>query len=329
MINQKALFVLGVFATITGLCILSQDKKMLYNENCYHYICLAEKNEWNDLLQEIQYDEEIDADFKLKYSLLAESALGTLPDHLFQYPINNPEHFLYRHQRDFISCIFNRLFYANIGIFDEAIHNAFEYAMQQPYGMCFSSLRQITEYSIKTEDFQVAEKYLDILGKSTLHDSFVESKKKEMENQLKKKEKSDIPLRGDNFVGGYPFNSEFIRLLQIFPENKKILDYLLCGLLLQKNLVNFRLILRGFPLYKNKDLPQAYAEASAMIEAEGGSIRDMFNYNTNYDKSFQSFYTTYQGNDMNALSAYTNSYWKYFFCTPLPNETATEVAEGH
>lgn len=322
-------FVSGLAAVIVSLALFHSNKTMRYNENCYHYVSLAETNNWQRLLEEIRQDEDIDSELKQKYALLAESASGTLPDHLFQYSINNPEDFLFRHQRNAFSCIFNRQFYAHIGIYDEAMHNAFEYAMQQTNGNCFSSLRHMTEYAIATGDFPVAEKYLTILGKSMTHGTFIAEQKKKIEEMKESGKTPSVPLRYDNFIGGYPFNSEMIRLLQEFPQNKKILDYLLCGLLLQKDLVKFRIILRGFPLYKEKNLPAAYAEASAMISAEGGTIKDLFSYDSGYDQSFRDFYSTYRSNSAEAASVYPTTYWRYFFFEPLPEESSPQIVKGH
>lgn len=327
--KSPILLVSGIVVVLASLFLFYSNKTMRHNEDCYHYVSLAETGNWQKLLEEIRQDEDIDSDLKQKYALLAEAASGTLPDHLFQYNINNPEDFLFRHQRNALGCIFNRQFYAHIGIYDEAMHNAFEYAMQQTNGNCFSSLRHMTEYAVKTGDFPVAEKYLTILGKSMTHGTFIAEQKKKIEEMKENGKTPSVPLRYDNFIGGYPFNSEMVRLLQEFPQNKKILDYLLCGLLLQKDLVKFRIILRGFPLYKEEQLPAAYAEASAMVSAEGGTIKDMFSYDNSYDQSFRDFYSMYRNNSTEAASAYPTTFWRYFFFEPLPAESSPQTAKGH
>lgn len=89
--------------------------------------------------------------------MLAESALGTLPHNLMKYSINDPENFLFRHESNSYLVNFNRQFYENIGIWDEAFRQAFEYGINSRENECFKTLRHKTDYALATYDLGTAE----------------------------------------------------------------------------------------------------------------------------------------------------------------------------
>ncbi len=325
-IMSVAMLVLIVFA----ISYNAYNSRFLYNEKIYNYILLADNKEWSELLSQLQTEgHNNNDDFIVKYSLLAESALGTLPEHLFQYPINNAEEFLFIHDRNPIGYLFNAMFYENAKVYDEAFHQYFEYSTLQNNGNCFTSLRHMIEYCIKEADFPVAEKYLAVLEKSTCHDKFVEEHRKQIQQLKEKGIKPEVAMRSDNFVGGYPFNSEMVRQLQLYPQSKTYLDYLLCGLLLQKKLYEFSVIIAGFPLYKGKELPRAYAEAAAMLEANKMSIKRLYPYPNDFDRKFNEFYNAHIAHAPEVETTYADSYWYYYFYTELPEEINKKPADFH
>ena len=64
-------------------------------------------------------------------------------------------------------------------------------------------------------------------------------------------------------------------------------DYLLCGLLLQKNLPHFNVVLHHFPYHRADSLPIPYAQALRLLQTEGqvpdeecvpGSYYNFFRY---------------------------------------------------
>ena len=239
------------------------------------YVCLASEGRWEDLL----YREHAKRDAlrgnvaALRYALLAESALGTLPDNLLDYPIRDENQFLYPHQTEYVALQFNRLFYLNLGVYDEAFHHAEEYGLLQTNGNCFSSLRQMSDYSIEEGDFEVAEKFLQILSKSSCHKKFVKEKREEIVNRKSSNRQiQSVPLRADNFVGGYPLPVEMLRLARYYnaqdtttiafqkPQIKKMVDYAICSYMLRGDVNSFLIATKAFDIYKEGELPKAYQE---------------------------------------------------------------------
>ena len=229
-------------------------------------VCLANEERWEDIL----YKEHIKGDacrgnsVALRYALLAESALGTLPENLFDYPIREENQFYYQHETEYVASQFNRLFYLNLGIYDEAYHHAQEYGLLQSSGNCFASLRQMADYSIEEGDFETAEKLLEVLSKSCCHKTFVEERRKKLSiRKSSNRQIKSVPLRADNFVGGFPLPIEMLRLARYYgscPQQKKMLDYAICSYMLRGDTERFLIATKAFDIYKNRELPKTYRE---------------------------------------------------------------------
>ena len=306
-------FAIMIIATCVITSIQLHREDVIHTEKTYLYAKLSDEKQWTKLLSTIPHEETLESKLPMCYALLAESALGTLPDHIFDYNIFDPEQFLFRHELKSVSCLFNRQFYDNLGVYDEAFRQAFEYGVMSPDGTCFSSLRQMTHYAILMGNYEVANKYLDILDNSTLNGSWVKNERQLMNKHKKPNQK--LPIVKDTFVSVYQFNSEMIRQLQVMPKNRKALDYLLLGLLMQRQLDKFSIIIHAFPLYKNQPLPKAYAEAGAMLaQAPKLSLHNAFSYSSELDKQFLQFYQMQQQNkDPNAFVNYYGTYWYFYF----------------
>lgn len=229
----------------------------------------AEEERWNDVRSIIYENKASRLKLMQSYLLLAEAAQGTLPDNLFNYNINTPEDFFYRHVRNHYTCQFNRLFYRNLGLYDECFHQAQEYFLQCYDACCFGSLTQMVDYSIREGEYAIAEKYLSILSHAPFYGRFVKEQRERIAKQ-KSEVTIERPLRADNFVGGYPFNSEMVRLVEYTDKDHDLAhDYLLCGLLLQKNLPHFNVVIHHFPYHRADSLPVPYAQALRLLQTEG------------------------------------------------------------
>ena len=227
-------------------------------------VILSNEQRWEDLLyrENIRRDAQRGNATALRYALLAESALGTLPDNLLDYPINDENLFLYPHQREYVTLQLNRLFYLNLGIYDEAFHQAQEYGLLMLNGDCFSSRRQMADYSIEEGEWEIADKFLHILSKSSCHKDFVRERRALIPNPYSLIPNPN-PLRADNFVGGFPLPIEMLRLARYYedsPNRKKMVDYALCSYLLRGDVNRFMIVLQSFDYYKDKELPRAYRQ---------------------------------------------------------------------
>lgn len=246
--------------------LLTNDNNK-YGERIRSYVHLADDEQWLELLGEAhcQADAYRGDPTALRFALLAESALGTLPENILYYPISSEEEFLFPREQNYVNTQFNRMFYRNLGVYDEAFHHAQECGLLQRHGYSFGSLRQMAEYSIAEGEWDVAEKYLAILDKSLSNSAYTAGQRQKMaEAKRQRLSMRPIPLRADNFVGGYPFPQEMVRLARYYTDptqRKKMLDYAICCYLLRGDMKRFGVALGLFNIYNPQNLPRAYREA--------------------------------------------------------------------
>lgn len=288
----------------------------LTSETVYRYTDYAENGEWRRLLDEIRDGTDNTNVFYIQCALLAEAKLGTMPDNLFSYPVNSPEMFCPRYENQPYAADFCRIFYRELGVYDEAFHQAFEYGMKvsPESGFCFSSLRHMTEYAVRKGDVKLAEKYLSLLEKTSCHSDFIA----EQRRLLQTSHRAEDPLRGPDFVRAFHFNSEMAHLLDCDKSNRIVSDYLLCGLLLTKNLEIFKTVLIDLSEnYKAAMLPKAYAEAAAMINhLKPGIFGDAVKYSADYDRQFEQFMALH--NSGSDDSAFQGTFWYYYVYAQIP-----------
>lgn len=305
---------------VLGVCCrygIVGNEEYQTSEKVYRYADYAENGKWQNLLDEIQGNGDNTNVFFMQCALLAEAKLGTLSDNLFSYPINTPELFCPRYENKPYSIDFCRVFYKELGVYDEAFHQAFEYGMKvsATSGFCFASMRHMTEYAVRQGDRRLAEKYLSLLEKTSCHADFVARQRGLLKSRYEGKEQ----LRGTDFIRSSSFNSEMAHLLDYDKDNRLVLDYLLCGLLLTKNLEIFKTVLTDFPDYfKKTTLPKAYAEAAAMINhLKPGVLGDVIRYSSDYDRQFEQFLSLH--NSKQDDSAFQGTFWYYYVYAEIPS----------
>lgn len=318
-----------ISCTASALCIAAfaaimlTDKDLLFGERTNKLSLLADQKDWEGIIAEVPYDEAVKSKILTDYVLLAMSATDNLPQVLFSYPLSSPEDFLYRHDKRTFYTNFNRQFYDNIGIWDEAFHQAFEYGVTQRENECFRSLRFKIDYALNSCDLGVARSYLELLQKSVCNGDFVKGRMHRLVALEAKSNRIKLPpYRSDTFVGAYPMPSELFRLFERNVNSKKLLDYVLCSLLLNKEVEKFGIILSRFNLYKNSEMPRAYAEALTALASRDPRARSIAGYNPDLEKYFADFASKAKQN--NGPGEYSNTYWAYLFFHQIekPEEAA-------
>ena len=114
--------------------------------------------------------------------------------------------------------------------------------------------------------------------------------------------------------------SETFRLFERNTKSRKLLDYVLCCLLLNKEVDKFAIILSHFNLYKDDELPQTYAEALAALASRDPKARNIVKYDSIFDSKFADFCA--KAHNKTIPSEYAGTYWTYLFfrdMAPSPN----------
>lgn len=311
--------------SITALVMLLSNRNLRYKEKCLHLSALSDKGAWQELKEVLSYEDCFASPLWLNYMLLAESELGTLPETLFGYPVRGTEAFHPVHPKTRSELTFNRQWYACLGVPDEAFHLSFEYGVKEREGLCLGSLREMTDYALQSGEYAVAKKYLYLLRHTTCHTSWLAARERRL-HALKGTPPRERAPRTDVFIGGYPFNSEMVRLAEYEPQNKKALDFLLLGLLLKKDVNKFRLALTHFSFYQGKTLPRAYQEALALLAPSCPQLRTLFVWDDDCERRYLEFEKAMrQGGD---TSPFAGTYW-YYLAYAQVDEESVEGAASH
>ena len=289
-------------------------------EKLYALEQAADEADWNRVLRLATTDHIAQEPYSLRYALLAEAAQGTLPEHLFRYPINSPEQFVFRHTFALPACYFNYLFYKHLGYPDEAMHQAFENGVLSPGGTSRRSLRHLTDAALDAGDTLLARKYMAVLERTSHPGNWLSERRKRLQTLSRSaRSAAPAPLRSRNFVGAIRLDAEWVYALQQDSTNTKLLDYLLCSFLLQKRPEKFARLMTLNPHYAGRPLPAPYAQALALFADERLQWDERFQLPPATVQEWRRCLRLQQEGKMDELARRcTGTYWYYLFFADLP-----------
>lgn len=304
---------LGLVLIVGTMIACLSDKQRRSNEQQWYLSYLADHHQWKKILEMLPEDRgQLDKPSAV-YGMLAELNLGTLPEHLNQYPIANGEDFLFRGNSKAMCCNFNRQFYESIGVWDEAYRQTVQMGMKCKEGTSLSCQRHMLNYAIAESDWKVADKLLAVM-KGTTWDASMAKKAQRMVDENRHRVVNK-PLTDTVYVGMYEMTVELEMLLRKSPDNRQLLDLYLCSLLLDRRLPLFARTLTRYDYYQIHPLPRAYAEACILVETTNDApLMRQFHLPDMMRSKFDEFYSKLvQNHGLEGLSKYKGSYWYYFF----------------
>lgn len=292
-----------------------QNKRLKKQERNYNMEYFAYSGRWNKLLDLIGNDDKNEMK-DLCYVTLALSESGILGDRLFHYPVNSEEYFLFMGDASLHGTFFNQLFYEHIGVYNQAIHQAFQEATKSKYGMSFRVLMNLIRFNIALGNEKMANKYMDILSHASCYGDWIEYQRKELEVSLKKERKMD-----DETV--YMTNATLNNLYNIVQAgniNIPLNHYYLCTLLIRKNLLAFTNHLRDNSYVLKNVIPQHYMEALILADAFGFKIKGL-DFPDLLVRQFNEFQSLIGKKDMAMIQAkYKNTYWYNYYFMTFPDD---------
>lgn len=233
-------------------------------EDCLRMGQAANKGEWNEILR-LASNHPVQSQEMLFFTNLACANQGILPEKLFDNPQNNSQAFKLDDKAQPIRMVWAAELYKSLGVYNAAMQMYYEANTGAPQGVNFRNLRALISLYIRKGEFVLARKYIKILSRSTLHDSWVKTKIQEI-RKLEAAWDSEFEnqnSKGDFFFGARPFLSDLARLLDRDGNNTVARDYLLCTLLLNKDLDRFFSVLEMIG-WKQQQMPRVYEEAVLM-----------------------------------------------------------------
>lgn len=108
--------------------------------------------------------------------LLALLNEGKLTDYAFSYGLSDSDDFLFHNIQEPFCLGFNVLFYNSLGMYNPAIYNTYQEAVQSTPGMSFDTVRYLADVYLELGDHALASKYLDLLNHSTCHRRWVKER---------------------------------------------------------------------------------------------------------------------------------------------------------
>ena len=257
------------------------------------------------------------------FTNMALAEKGVLPEYLLDFyqpfslglipPVTPDESW----QSIFVS---NEVFFL-IGDMNMAQHSAMLGNTFSPYQRSSRMMRRLAEINLVTGDSAAAIKYLRILSKTLFHRKWAENQLKMIQSSetnkwlaSKRSQVSDADmLRKSN-----DYRSSLQFLVAQHPDNSVAVDYLLCYLLLNKEVKLFRESYDRYYLKLNRPVPKVYAEALLVqLVADKASQQEAQSYSINPEivTRFTEYTRIFEqtSGDMNTLNKqFSKSYWFYY-----------------
>ncbi|BBE18643.1 hypothetical protein AQPE_2806 [Aquipluma nitroreducens] len=257
------------------------------------------------------------------FTNIALAEKGVLPEYLLDFyqpfspgliPQVTPEE---NWQSIFVS---NEVFFL-IGDMNMAQHSAMLGNTFSPYQRSSRMMRRLAEINLVTGDSAAAIKYLRILSKTLFHRKWAESQVRTIQSAEtnkwlagKRSQVSDADLlrKSNDYLSSLQF------LVEQHPDNLVAVDYLLCYLLLNKEVKLFRENYERYYLKLKRQVSKVYAEALLVqLVADKASQQEAQSYLINPEivTRFTEYTRIFEktSGDMNALNKqFSKSYWFYY-----------------
>lgn len=306
-------FLLPAALVIGTFCIVYAQDENHIKEESYRLEHLAIQHKWDDVLK-IATPSKTKQDLNsLRYALLALSEKGQLADLLFSYTVPGPDCFYFERNRIPFCCYFNSLFFDCLGIRNEAIHQAFEEGIQAENGMNFRCFRNLIDWNIRAGNHAVAKKYMKIMEYTTCHKNWLKTRYSMLGAFPQTEQKEDVDAF---FIGAYPFVSDMARIVDRDKENIKAVHYVLCALMINKDVdVFMQVFSRSYSRLKKEALPRHYEEVILLLSQQNPAILQQYPVSGQRVHEFKEFCSLMQqgGLSEQLLSRkYGATFWYYF-----------------
>lgn len=329
--KTKSAFYYAEMAFVVVLCLIAVYNA--YNRNGEFYFRMEQaaiKGKWEQVLQMAEQVDNTERENMYLISL-ALANRGELGERLFDYPVWGIGCLYLPRELDYKSGALGGEMYYRLKIPNEALHWTFQASVASPQGMDFRTLRRLIDLNLLKRDSILADKYLSVMENTLGHDSWCRAKRSELQDAQRECVLADHA--GDFFIGGRPFLSDMARVLDAGRSKEMALDYILCGLLLNKDLKKFCQLFITFYPAQEKRIPKAYQEALVVaMTVDNPALRKKgCHIDADILKRFEdynAFYRTANKNKQQAselMKNFKDTWWYYFHFT----DTRLMDEKGH
>lgn len=277
---------------------------------------LAYTNRWDALSDMVCHQETYD-NMEMPYMLLSLSHQGHLGDGIFHYPVNSEEFFLYLGVGTRDAYFFNQLWYAHLGMVNEAIHMAYQEKTRTRYPMSFRILMNLIKFETERGDYRQANKYLDLLNRSSCYKSWVE-KHRPTAQQIA--ESNTNHSASTFFITDSTLKNLYYEV-NSGSENKALHNYYLSALLIRKNLLAFVKHINEHRFVIEDGIPSNFWEAIILADAQGFHVEGLSMFPGLYER-FMDFQSLLGKQDKKTImERYRDSYWFNYYFLTFPEDT--------
>ena len=313
--NKYLLLTMSCIAVLLAMFFLARfDPRTREHEERAYLEYLGERHLWDEILEYVSPQESRSDEFKKRYALLALSEKGVLSEYAFRYGLTGSNDFFFYETIEPMSLNFNSLLYQCLGMQNASIYQAYQLGVQSVFGASFSSLRRMADIYIDLNDYELANKYVDILSHSSCNGAWVSERLQRLETM-----KNAEPSYGNAYHAATiaNFTHTISSMVDRNRKNRKYADLLLCSLLADEEGDKFKNLFRyvaqvQYPSGKN--LPRLYEEALILIAMVDPDVLTGFEISTETQKRFADYVNMMNaGKGTQALRKYADTYWAYSY----------------
>lgn len=205
------------------------------------------------------------------YRNLALAEQGKLADELFAAPVRDIQSiYIQGDKKPHVLSLLSDIYFSmgHIALSQRYAFEAFESSGNRSPRM----LQRLVETSLVFGEYELADKYLNLLTKTTHYANWAKSYKSLLRNDLAVQkhpilgEKKRCLFSDNRLSGSLGLDDDLKQILRANPLHYKSLHYLGSLCLLMKDFDRFGSVMREF--YSDKPLPRAFAEAAAVMMAD-------------------------------------------------------------
>ena len=308
-VRISGFFFFILLLTGCGYYLFSKSYNRL-EEQTYGMNLAAFQNDWDKVLKISKKVKKPDQ-YTVYYTNLALAMKGELPDKMFEYSQTDEFGlFLIRKWDDFNSR-YGSDFYYHVGILNEAIRWIYDAHFVRRRGMDYHTLTRLAVWNREGGYEQVADKYFNILEGTLMYRSWA---KQQRNAPIRQREKSTITPK-EFYIGGREIISDMAWYFENYPNNRMMLDYLLCYLLMKNDLEKFLNLFDTCYKSSNSKLPRAYQEALLFIASIGKIDIQKYPVSSSVIQQYRNFSSLANNkkNEAEIKKLYGNTWWYYFW----------------
>lgn len=313
--NRYVCLAMLIVSAVTTFFVITESRSMGREyEDVARLEYMAENGEWNKILESVSSQDALKDEYKRRYLFLALAQVGKLPDYAFRYGLSSSKDFMFYTSQEPLCLAFNVLFYRSLGMNDPAVYHLYQHAIHSFPGLSFDLLRNLTDIYLEQKDYDLAKKYIDVLSHSTCHGKWIKERLPILESI--KDEEPVSPVTGEPFVLE-AFLTDFSYMVDRYPTDHRFADYLLCGVLAERDGRTFYSIFNiiADSLYPGgEQIPVHYQEALLLIADKDPEILQKYEIDEEVLKRFNDFTDLRRnGKAAQAKRKYAGTYWAYVY----------------